>query len=454
MSCQLARTRRRPSDRVRLAAVRNRPPHNSQLLLVARARRARYKLMGGAMAKLDLALVVRTVDQATRPLRNIQRAVRQVGRSTGLDQVARNARVVGRRFNAVGREAGQLVKRIGLIGLAAGAAGLAFGQKYANAADQIAKTSARVGLGAEELQRLRHAFDIGGVSADKTDKALLYFTRSIGDAADGTGESVKIFEAMGISLKDAQGQLRPMRDLLDEVSVAFQNQESVEKKGIAAQYLFGRAGQLMLNTLSDGPDAIRALGDEAESYGLISQTGRRGRRELYRPASRAEARARRDRHGDRRATDSRVDAVGRRLPRLGNASSPRHRDLVQDGARRSDRGGQVVGRSVGHDERRSFRCGGLDQRDVPLARRPHGQGEEDRRGGQHPDVDGGRPRAGARREAHQGHRRHGHSAGEARRVGHHHGPADAVVLRLWGVRRRQGSCSALRGKPSRRRSRG
>ena len=44
------------------------------------------------MAKLDLALVVRTVDQATRPLRNIQRTVNQVGRQTGLDRVGRDLR--------------------------------------------------------------------------------------------------------------------------------------------------------------------------------------------------------------------------------------------------------------------------------------------------------------------------------------------------------------------------
>ena len=37
------------------------------------------------MAKLDLALVVRTVDQATRPLKRIQKSVRAVGRQTGLD---------------------------------------------------------------------------------------------------------------------------------------------------------------------------------------------------------------------------------------------------------------------------------------------------------------------------------------------------------------------------------
>ena len=223
------------------------------------------------MAKLDLALVVRTVDQATRPLRNIQRAVRQVGRQTGLDQVGRNARLVGRRLKGVGSEAFALSRRLGLIALAGGAIAAAFGQKYANAADKIAKTSARIGVSAEELQRLRHAFEIGGVSVDQTDKALLYFTRSIGDAADGTGESVKIFEAMGISLRDGEGRLKSMRALLDEVSVAFQNQESVEKKGIAAQYLFGRAGQLMLNTLSEGPGVIRELGDDAERYGLISQ---------------------------------------------------------------------------------------------------------------------------------------------------------------------------------------
>ena len=33
------------------------------------------------MAKLDLALVVRTVDKATGPLRNIQKSVRDIGRS-------------------------------------------------------------------------------------------------------------------------------------------------------------------------------------------------------------------------------------------------------------------------------------------------------------------------------------------------------------------------------------
>ena len=212
--------------------------------------------------------------------------------------------------------AGRSLKRVGLITAAVGAAAFLFGQKYATAADKIAKTSVRIGIGAEELQRLRHAFDIGGVSAEQTDKALLYFTRSIGDAADGTGESVQIFKALGISINDAQGELRPMRELLDEVSEAFANQESAEKKAIAAQYLFGRAGMSMVNTLSDGPKAIRALGDEAAEFGLISAEGAADAEEYID----AQARLKRSFGGlvnsSRREADPRAHSLGREAHNL------------------------------------------------------------------------------------------------------------------------------------------
>ena len=40
------------------------------------------------MAKLDLALVVKTVDKATGPLRRIQKSVRDLSRRTGLAPAA------------------------------------------------------------------------------------------------------------------------------------------------------------------------------------------------------------------------------------------------------------------------------------------------------------------------------------------------------------------------------
>ena len=72
------------------------------------------------MAKLDLALVVRTVDQATRPLRNIQRTVNQVGRQTGLDRVGRDLGRTGHQMRVVSSEALALAGNLGGIAVAIG----------------------------------------------------------------------------------------------------------------------------------------------------------------------------------------------------------------------------------------------------------------------------------------------------------------------------------------------
>ena len=223
------------------------------------------------MAKLDLALVVRTVDQATRPLRRIQQSVRQISRNVGLDRVGRQVRLVGRQMRTVGDEAGRFGRRVA-IGIAAAAGGaLFFTQRYATAADTIAKTSDRIGIGVEELQRLRYAFDIAGISTRETDKSLLYFTRAIGDAAKGTAETKQIFDAMGISLHRADGTLKSTSALFDEVANAMAKQESPQKRAIAAQYLFGRAGTRLNHVLHQGADEIRKTGAELDDYRLIAE---------------------------------------------------------------------------------------------------------------------------------------------------------------------------------------
>ena len=63
------------------------------------------------MPKLDLALVVRTVDKATSPLRRIQKSVRDLSRRTGLDRVARGIRTVGRGMRSAAEAAGRFSKK-------------------------------------------------------------------------------------------------------------------------------------------------------------------------------------------------------------------------------------------------------------------------------------------------------------------------------------------------------
>ena len=89
---------------------------------------------------------------------------------------------MGRAVGRVGREAARFGRRFGLVIGGAALAVVAFAQKYATTADTVAKTADRIGVGVEELQELRHAFDLGGASVEATDKALTFFAKSIGEA--------------------------------------------------------------------------------------------------------------------------------------------------------------------------------------------------------------------------------------------------------------------------------
>ena len=226
-------------------------------------------------APLRLGLIIQAIDKASAPLRRIGQAVDRVARQTGLNKVGMAAARVGRQMKTIGREAAVFGRRFGIAILAAGAGMFALTRKFANAGDELAKTADRIGIGIEELQEFQHAFQIGGVEVSNTNRALGYFVRTIGDAARGTGEGKDTFDALGISIYDAAGKIRPTRDLLEEVADKMAQQTSEAKKAIAAQRLFGRGGLAMVNALGEGSAALRKHGDEARRLGLITEADAR-----------------------------------------------------------------------------------------------------------------------------------------------------------------------------------
>ena len=220
---------------------------------------------------LKLSLVVSAVDRATRPLRRIQSAISRISRATGLNKVGTALGRVGTQIGTIGVAAAATAKKytIALTALAA-ATGL-LTNKHAKYGDTLAKNSERIGVTVEDLQKLRHAFDLGGIGIQQTDKALLFFTKAIGDAARGTAETKQIFDAMGISIYDVNGNIKSTRVLFDEVADAMENQPSVAKRAIAANYLFGRAGKDLTNILVLGSKRIREQGEEMNALGLITE---------------------------------------------------------------------------------------------------------------------------------------------------------------------------------------
>ena len=224
---------------------------------------------------IRLGMIIQAVDKASAPLRKIASNIDDISRQTGFRRISRAAGAVGRQLRTAAGEAVIFGRRLATAAIAAGAGLFALTKKFTGAGDEIAKQADRIGVGVEELQELRHAFEIGGVAADQTDRALLRLTRSIGEAGKGSGEVYDAFQFMGVATRDAGGNVRPTVDVLNDLSDAMARQPDQARRVYAAQLLMGRSGALMTNSLREGSAGLREHREEARRLGLITEADAR-----------------------------------------------------------------------------------------------------------------------------------------------------------------------------------
>ena len=134
-------------------------------------------------------------------------------------------------------------------------------KQFAGQIDDLAKASGRLGLTVNELQSLQFAAGQTGVSSDELTKGLERFSRSIGETAQGIGSAKEEFEQLGISVKNADGSLKPTTTLLNEVSDGLKDVSDPAERVRIAFDLFGRSGVKLINTLKGGSDSLTELRD-------------------------------------------------------------------------------------------------------------------------------------------------------------------------------------------------
>ncbi|WP_370236639.1 phage tail tape measure protein [Brevundimonas sp.] len=212
------------------------------------------------MADLKLNLVIRLLDQATAPVRRLGRTV------AGLRQP----------FQIAQRAAAGLLRDIRRIATVGAAAGLALGsglffavRAVAAAGDEAIKTSAKIGVNVVSLQRLGYAAKLADVDNTQLADGLKFLNQSSTIALAGVGEDAKVFDALGVKLKDTDGRLRSTEEVLIDVADRFAAMPDGAAKTTYAMTLFGRSGVEMIPFLNAGGDAIRAMGDEAERLGVV-----------------------------------------------------------------------------------------------------------------------------------------------------------------------------------------
>lgn len=132
------------------------------------------------------------------------------------------------------------------------------------------RQSAQVsGVSARFFQEQAYAVQTLGLEADELRDVLLDMSDKAYDAANGSKEQAETFAALGVSVKDASGKLKPMETLYLDVADALQKMgEGTTRTGLASKIL-GEQGARLLPILSEGSEGLRRYAAEANAVGAV-----------------------------------------------------------------------------------------------------------------------------------------------------------------------------------------
>lgn len=189
---------------------------------------------------------------------------------------------VGSNISTLVRQAGNLsgiagYLKLGTIGftalgagaLTAGAAVIGIAVHASEAASKLFELSQSTGVAVKDLSGLNIIGQLVGISADSLARSLERMDRTALATAEGSGKATNAYRTLGISVKDANGKLRPTTELFGEIADKFSNMEDGATKTALAMQIFGRAGAEMIPVLNQGKEALQYWIDYGTRVGAV-----------------------------------------------------------------------------------------------------------------------------------------------------------------------------------------
>lgn len=184
----------------------------------------------------------------------------------------RAARIADKEAKAIARSFDAAGKAIGLA-LAAGITTVGAAVVSAiNHMDDLSKAAQRANMPTEQFSALAHAANLADVSMQDLQGAMGKLAKAQGEALSSTSTQAKMFDALGISAKNADGSLRDTADVFLDFADKFQKFKGSPEIMAAGMQLFGRSFQNLIPLLKDGSAGLRDAMQEAKDLGLVLST--------------------------------------------------------------------------------------------------------------------------------------------------------------------------------------
>ncbi len=142
-----------------------------------------------------------------------------------------------------------------------------FAEANVKAMSEIERTAVQLGISTDKVQAFQFAAKSLGLEADQLLNSMGRLQVTQQAAASGSAQGAAAFSAMGVSVKDSNGQMKSADDLLTDVAEGIKGVKDPSKQAAIAVQLFGRQGRQLLPLLKEGREGVEGLAEEFKQLG-------------------------------------------------------------------------------------------------------------------------------------------------------------------------------------------
>lgn len=136
-------------------------------------------------------------------------------------------------------------------------------------ADNILTLAQQTGLATDTLQEFEYMSGLIDVDLSTIAGSMKKLTKSMDSARGGTGATADAFATLGVSVTDANGNLRDNEDVFYDTIDALGKVENETERDALAMAIFGKSATDLNPLIEAGSDVMRGYADEAREMGYV-----------------------------------------------------------------------------------------------------------------------------------------------------------------------------------------
>lgn len=184
----------------------------------------------------------------------------------------KEAKKLQKQLQKTSKEIGQGLKSAAQVGsvaigsVIAGSTALVI--KAGEVADRIEDMSQKIGISRKGFQEWDYLTKQNGANVESLQMGFKALTNQIVAANNGNKESVKMFKALGVSVKDSSGNLKTQEQVFSEIVTALQKMPQEAMKVKYANTLLGRSGLELMPLFNATTEQIERQREEYKKLGI------------------------------------------------------------------------------------------------------------------------------------------------------------------------------------------